>query len=200
MNPLQLTPLRTRAIFIACTLCLAAFFYPSLVTRAENSSHQAESKNAPSIRGIDSVLPENRSRLLARIKAYLQAEHNRDWATQYDLKAPEMSGGETKQAFITRFQRMEKAGELSQLPDFEVTDITASFVSPDHTAGSWNLEGCASYHDQYMIGNSSYSSSMEVRLRDNEWFIAGMGANSTAIDGDLVGCHFRKKRGILAQK
>jgi hypothetical protein len=185
------------------SLAFVILFIPFLLSPFHSdtgaSASQATPKNAPSIRGIDSVLPENRARLLARVKAYVQAEHNRDWPAQYDLKPPELKPGETKEAFVARFQRMEKDGDLFQVLNFEVTDITPLITRPDRSAGDWMVSGCAAYHKQYVIGGEHYSSSIHVRLNEKEWFVAGIGIDA-AVDGPPTDCHFHKNRGILGGK
>jgi hypothetical protein len=183
------------AIALSLIACLSAFLY----AEANAASAQSKPKNAFSPNGIETVPFESRARLFERIKAYIHAERDRDWPTQYDLMAPEMNVNEAKEAFVSRRRRDAKDGMLLELLDIEASDITLSMATPDHTAGTWMVEGCALYHEQYMIGNPSYETMMEVRLRDKEWFIAGAGPMGQ-VDGPLETCHFHKKRGILAQR
>jgi hypothetical protein len=191
----QLPASRTRATFIACALCLAAILYLD----AAVVSGQSKATNAQLPTGIETVPIENRARLFERIKAYVRAGRDRDWSTQYDLMAAEMNVNESREAFISRHRREAKDGMLFELLDIETSDISVLMAATDRTAGSWIVSGCARYHEQYTIGNPSYETTIELRLRDKEWFIAGAGPLGQ-IDGPLDSCRFHKQRGILAQK
>lgn len=171
----------------------------SLHSNANAKPSQSETPIALGVHGLDSVLPENRARLFERVRTFVRAERNRDWATQYDLIPPELKKDETKEAFAERHRKMEKDVGLILLLDIEITDVTLFIATNDHTAGMWGVSGCALYHEQYLIGNQSYDSTIDVRLHDKEWFISGAGPDH-AIDGPSHECRFHKKRGILAQK
>jgi hypothetical protein len=186
-----------KAPSIALALLIIPLFAAILYTDTASASGQSKTKNAPSAPGIETIPLENRARLFKRVRDYLQAEHDRDWATQYDLMAPEMTGHESKEAFVARRRRDAKNGTLSQLLDFEVRNIR---LAPEGREQTWELTGCGIYHEQYSLGSESYTSIINVRLRDNEWFVTGTGAFFQAIDGPPDGCTFNKKRGLIAAK
>jgi hypothetical protein len=118
------------AIAVPLIPCLAAILH----TDAGAASGQSKPKNTLSISGTETIPLENRAVLFQRIRAYIQAERKHDWATLYDLTAPEMNVNETKEAFVAKHRRDAKEGTLFELFDFEINDMG---LSPEGRARSW---------------------------------------------------------------